>query len=197
MFIVILPFWLLITVITSAHFPTDLLRHDKVLSKKAPATHLRDVPEYLLDPTTKEASKIVKLARAAMGNAGSTRRKGFKGKFKRSRDPLKTFSAEVKILSGSCATLYSPLLLFFACCLTRYSCVTNVNYSYGRFLVEMQCTSKWGNMQLSSFHSKTISKMTHLPLLNSLNTTAYGCLIVRSHISFAFVNRLEVIPLQV
>lgn len=73
----------------------DLLKHDKVLSKKEPAVHLRDVPEYLLDPTTKEASKIVKLARAAMGNSGSTHRKGFKGKFKRrSKDPLKTFSAE-------------------------------------------------------------------------------------------------------
>lgn len=73
------------------------MKHDKVLSKKEPAVHLRDVPEYLLDPTTKEASKIVKLARAAMGNSGSTHRKGFKGKFKRrSKDPLKTFSAEVK-----------------------------------------------------------------------------------------------------
>lgn len=79
------------------HQWTDLLKHDKLLSKKAPAPHLRDVPEYLLDPTTQEASKIVKLARAAMGNTNSTRRKGFnKGKFKKSRDPLKTFSAEVK-----------------------------------------------------------------------------------------------------
>ncbi|KAG6423507.1 hypothetical protein SASPL_113905 [Salvia splendens] len=82
-----------------AHFqdnPTDLdlLKHDKVLSKKEPAAHLRDVPEYLLDATTKEASKIVKLARAAMGNTGSTNRRGFKGKFKKSRDPLKTFSTE-------------------------------------------------------------------------------------------------------
>ncbi|KAL0350467.1 UNVERIFIED_CONTAM: DEAD-box ATP-dependent RNA helicase 16 [Sesamum radiatum] len=59
----------------------DLLKHDKVLSKNAPAQHLRDVPEYLLDPTTQEASKIVKLARAAMGNPSSTRRKGFRGKF--------------------------------------------------------------------------------------------------------------------
>ncbi|XP_047952213.1 DEAD-box ATP-dependent RNA helicase 16-like [Salvia hispanica] len=72
----------------------DLLKHDKVLSKKEPAAHLRDVPEYLLDATTKEASKIVKLARAAMGNTGSTNRRGFKGKSKKSRDPLKTFSAE-------------------------------------------------------------------------------------------------------
>ncbi|KAL1537047.1 DEAD-box ATP-dependent RNA helicase 16 [Salvia divinorum] len=72
----------------------DLLKHDKVLSKKEPAAHLRDVPEYLLDATTKEASKIVKLARAAMGNSGSTNRRGIKGKFKKSRDPLKTFSAE-------------------------------------------------------------------------------------------------------
>lgn len=73
----------------------DLLKHDKSLSKKAPASHLRDVPDYLLDPTTQEASKIVKLARAAMGNENAPRRKGLKGKFKRSRDPLKTFSAEV------------------------------------------------------------------------------------------------------
>ncbi|XP_019182884.1 PREDICTED: DEAD-box ATP-dependent RNA helicase 16 [Ipomoea nil] len=73
----------------------DLLKHDKTLSKKAPAPHLRDVPDYLLDPTTQEASKIVKLARAAMGNENAPRRKGgLKGKFKRSRDPLKTFSAE-------------------------------------------------------------------------------------------------------
>ncbi|XP_047956821.1 DEAD-box ATP-dependent RNA helicase 16-like [Salvia hispanica] len=72
----------------------DLLKHDKVLSKKEPAAHLRDVPEYLLDATTKEAIKIVKLARAAKGNTGSTNRRGFKGKFKKSRDPLKTFSAE-------------------------------------------------------------------------------------------------------
>nr|GMC99202.1 DEAD-box ATP-dependent RNA helicase 16 [Ipomoea batatas] len=74
----------------------DLLKHDKTLSKKAPAPHLRDVPDYLMDPTTQEASKIVKLARAAMGNENAPRRKGgLKGKFKRSRDPLKTFSAEV------------------------------------------------------------------------------------------------------
>ncbi|XP_075510559.1 DEAD-box ATP-dependent RNA helicase 16 [Primulina tabacum] len=73
----------------------DLLKHDKLLSKKMPAPHLSCVPEYLLDPTTQEASKIVKLARAAMGNTKSTHGKGFKGKFKRSRDPLKTFSAKV------------------------------------------------------------------------------------------------------
>lgn len=75
---------------------SDLLKHDKVLSKKDPAPHLRDVPEYLLDPTTQEASKIVKLARAAMGNTSNGIRKGFKGKFRKSRDPLKTFSAEVQ-----------------------------------------------------------------------------------------------------
>ncbi|XP_057482093.1 DEAD-box ATP-dependent RNA helicase 16 [Actinidia eriantha] len=72
----------------------DLLKHDKVLSKKAPASHLRDVPEYLLDPTTQEASKIVKLARAAMGNTNAARRKGFKGKFRKDKDPLKSLSAE-------------------------------------------------------------------------------------------------------
>ncbi|GER28193.1 dead box ATP-dependent RNA helicase [Striga asiatica] len=72
----------------------DLLKHDKILSKKEPAPHLRDVPDYLLDPTTQEASKIVKLARAAMGNAKPSRQKGLKGKSNKSRDPLKTFSAK-------------------------------------------------------------------------------------------------------
>ncbi|XP_057949544.1 DEAD-box ATP-dependent RNA helicase 16 [Malania oleifera] len=82
-----------------AHFEVnprdlDLLKHDKVLSKKPPPPHLRNVPEYLLDPTTQEASKIVKLARAAMGNMNNARRQGSRRKFKKSRDPLKTFSAE-------------------------------------------------------------------------------------------------------
>ncbi|XP_042490530.1 DEAD-box ATP-dependent RNA helicase 16-like [Macadamia integrifolia] len=72
----------------------DLLKHDKVLSKKPPPQHLRAVPEYLLDPTTQEASKIVKLARAAMGNTKSAHRQGPKRKFRKSGDPLKTFSAE-------------------------------------------------------------------------------------------------------
>ncbi|XP_058188003.1 DEAD-box ATP-dependent RNA helicase 16 [Rhododendron vialii] len=80
-----------------AHFQVnpkdlDLLKHDKVLSKKPLSTHLRDVPEYLLDPTTQEASKIVKLARAAMGN-NSACRKGFKGKSRKDKDPLKSLSA--------------------------------------------------------------------------------------------------------
>ncbi|KAJ0745466.1 putative RNA helicase [Helianthus annuus] len=67
----------------------DLLKHDKLLSKKAPAPHLRDVPAYLLDPTTQQASKFVKLTRAAMGrnnNSGRGRKKA--------GDPLKTFSAD-------------------------------------------------------------------------------------------------------
>ncbi|XP_047312014.1 DEAD-box ATP-dependent RNA helicase 16 [Impatiens glandulifera] len=73
----------------------DLLKHDKALSKKAPSTHLRDVPEYLLDATTREASKIVKLARAAMGNSNPARRKvGNQKKNNRNKDPLKSFSAE-------------------------------------------------------------------------------------------------------
>ncbi|KAM5580146.1 hypothetical protein ABKV19_009735 [Rosa sericea] len=65
---------------------TDLLKHDKVLSKKAPAPH-RVVPDYLLNATTKEASKRVKLA-----NLG---RLGFKKKFKEDKDPLKSFSAQL------------------------------------------------------------------------------------------------------
>ncbi|XP_075656361.1 DEAD-box ATP-dependent RNA helicase 16 isoform X1 [Castanea sativa] len=82
-----------------AHFEVnprdlDLLKHDKALSKKPPAPHLRDVPDYLLDPKTQEASKLVKLSRAAMGNNKSMRREGSKKKFRKSKDPLKTFSAE-------------------------------------------------------------------------------------------------------
>ncbi|GAB2231808.1 hypothetical protein Droror1_Dr00010822 [Drosera rotundifolia] len=72
----------------------DLLKHDKVLSKKPPPAHLRHVPEYMFDQTTQEASKMVKLARAAMGNTNSGRPLGSKKKSRRSRNPLKTFSAE-------------------------------------------------------------------------------------------------------
>ncbi|ESQ53627.1 hypothetical protein EUTSA_v10024759mg [Eutrema salsugineum] len=77
----------------------DLLKHDKLLSKTAPAPHLRDIPEYLVDPKTQEASKMVKLARAAMGN--NSRRSGARNNSnkKRSRkggDPLKTFNVNVK-----------------------------------------------------------------------------------------------------
>lgn len=72
----------------------DLLKHDKALSKKEPPAHLRDVPEYLLDPTTQEASKIVKLARAAMGNRKPGQHPGPKRKSRRKLDPLKTLSAE-------------------------------------------------------------------------------------------------------
>ncbi|GMY21835.1 DEAD-box ATP-dependent RNA helicase 16 [Fagus crenata] len=82
-----------------AHFEVnprdlDLLKHDKALSKKPPASHLLDVPDYLLDPKTQEASKLVKLSRDAMGNSKSMRREGSKRKFRKTRDPLKTFSAE-------------------------------------------------------------------------------------------------------
>ncbi|CAL9775070.1 unnamed protein product [Musa acuminata subsp. burmannicoides] len=73
----------------------DLLKHDKLLSKKAPPSHLREVPEYLVDLTTKEASKILKLTRAAMGIKTSKKRPGFRRGLGRSRDPLKTFSAEL------------------------------------------------------------------------------------------------------
>ncbi|XP_074335614.1 DEAD-box ATP-dependent RNA helicase 16 [Apium graveolens] len=82
-----------------AHFQNnpkdlDLLKHDKPLSKKAPAPHLRDVPAYLLDPTTQEASNIVKLASSVMRKINnSSRRRGSQGKSK-NRDPLKSFSAE-------------------------------------------------------------------------------------------------------
>ncbi|KAI4327312.1 hypothetical protein L6164_019788 [Bauhinia variegata] len=80
-----------------AHFESnprdlDLLKHDKVLSKNAPPPHLRDVPDYLLDKTTKEARAMVKLARDAMGH--NNRRRGFKRKLRKGGDPLKTVSAE-------------------------------------------------------------------------------------------------------
>ncbi|XP_061338050.1 DEAD-box ATP-dependent RNA helicase 16 [Gastrolobium bilobum] len=79
-----------------AHFETnpkdlDLLKHDKVLSKNAPPSHLRDVPDYLLDKTTKEAREMVKLTRDAMGN--NNRRRGSKRKFRKGGDPLKAISA--------------------------------------------------------------------------------------------------------
>ncbi|CAN7032201.1 hypothetical protein IGI04_031245 [Brassica rapa subsp. trilocularis] len=74
----------------------DLLKHDKLLSKTAPAPHLKDIPEYLVDPKTQEASKMVKLARAAMGNSrrsGGGRNNANKKRSRKGVDPLKTFSA--------------------------------------------------------------------------------------------------------
>lgn len=85
----------------------DLLKHDKILSKNPPAPHLRDVPDYLVDPVTQEASKIIKLARAAMGNVQSGRRRGFKRKSRNDKDPLKTFSAEVRL----CLFQYDGILI--------------------------------------------------------------------------------------
>ncbi|CAM6090316.1 unnamed protein product [Calypogeia fissa] len=83
-----------------AHFednPTDLelLKHDKVLSKKQPSFHLRTVPEYLRDPTTEAASRAMRISRAAMGQSKTNyvKRKHRKGG---DDDPLKTFSAKPK-----------------------------------------------------------------------------------------------------
>lgn len=88
-----------------AHFednPKDLelLKHDKVLSKKQPSSHLSAVPDYLVDPTTQIASKAIKLAREAMGQSQSGHRGWFKRKTGRTGDPLKTFSIESKKRSG-------------------------------------------------------------------------------------------------
>ncbi|KAE9606832.1 putative RNA helicase [Lupinus albus] len=82
-----------------AHFESkprelDLLKHDKLLSKNAPPTHLRDVPDYLLDKTTKEAKQMVKLARDAMGN-NNHRHRGPKRKTRKDADPLKAISSSV------------------------------------------------------------------------------------------------------
>ncbi|KAL8217849.1 hypothetical protein R6Q57_021222 [Mikania cordata] len=75
----------------------DLLKHDKLLSKKTPAPHLRNVPEYLLDPTTQQASKFVKLTRAALGRNNNNKiNRGHKARFKKAGDPLKTFSTDAK-----------------------------------------------------------------------------------------------------
>jgi ATP-dependent RNA helicase DDX56/DBP9 len=54
---------------------SDLLKHDKLLSNKAIPAHLRDIPEYIIDPKTKEANNVVKLTRAAMGLNKPQRRK--------------------------------------------------------------------------------------------------------------------------
>lgn len=71
------------------------MKHDKVLSKNAPPLHLRNVPDYLLDKTTKEARDMVKLASDAMGNNNNRRRGGSKKKIRKSGDPLKAISAGV------------------------------------------------------------------------------------------------------
>jgi ATP-dependent RNA helicase DDX56/DBP9 len=69
------------------------LKHDKVLSKNAPPPHLRDVPDYLIDKTTKEARDMVKLTRDAMGN--NNRRRGSKRKSRKGGDPLMAISTGV------------------------------------------------------------------------------------------------------
>ncbi|BFI39941.1 hypothetical protein AXG93_3569s1110 [Marchantia polymorpha subsp. ruderalis] len=83
-----------------AHFednPTDLelLKHDKVLSKRQPAVHLQTVPEYLRDPSTEAASRQIRIARAVIGEKLTNfRRRKLKKAGK--EDPLKTFSAKPK-----------------------------------------------------------------------------------------------------
>ncbi|GJY25185.1 carbon catabolite repressor protein 4 homolog 1-like protein [Tanacetum coccineum] len=57
------------------------------------STHLREVPEYLLDNDS-QASKFVKLNRDAMGRTNNNNR-GSRGTSKKAGDPLKTFSAQV------------------------------------------------------------------------------------------------------
>ncbi|KAJ1697527.1 hypothetical protein LUZ63_006039 [Rhynchospora breviuscula] len=75
----------------------DLLKHDKILTNKVIPAHLKEIPEYLVDPTTKEASKAVKLTRAAMGIDTGPKRKhrpGFRKGSGKTSDPLRTFSAQ-------------------------------------------------------------------------------------------------------
>jgi hypothetical protein len=66
--------------------------------------HLKEIPEYLVDPITKEASQIVKLTRAAMGIDNGPKRKHrpcFRKGSGKTSDPLRTFSAEVLSIGGS------------------------------------------------------------------------------------------------
>jgi ATP-dependent RNA helicase DDX56/DBP9 len=71
----------------------DLLKHDKSLSKKAPASHLRHLAGYLVDPTTQEASKILQHSREASKKSNNNaRRKGLDAAKPKSKDPLKSFS---------------------------------------------------------------------------------------------------------
>lgn len=86
-----------------AHFednPTDLelLKHDKVLSKIAPADHLKTVPEYLRDPTTEAASRAINLARAAMNLAQTGYIKRKKNKRLRVADAPTAFTKSAKRL---------------------------------------------------------------------------------------------------
>ncbi|XP_057826995.2 DEAD-box ATP-dependent RNA helicase 16 isoform X3 [Cryptomeria japonica] len=74
----------------------DLLKHDKVLSKKQPSSHLCAIPDYLVDPTTEAASKVVKLARGAMGQNKHRSSGWLKKGSGRSADPLKTFLIDSK-----------------------------------------------------------------------------------------------------
>lgn len=125
---------------------SDLLKHDKVLSKKPTSSHLRDVPEYLLDPTTQEASKIVKLARAAMGNNNSARRK-FKGKSRKDKDPLKSFSGVCCLAIPNFSPTFSAL---FVCKGKRRNHLLHLNgrfceassFLYSSFVVDDSAT-RW------------------------------------------------------
>ncbi|KAG0615507.1 hypothetical protein M758_5G047000 [Ceratodon purpureus] len=76
----------------------DLLKHDKVLSKIAPAAHLKTVPDYLRDPTTEAASRAVNLARAAMNLAQTSFVKRRKNKRVRVADPPTAFTKSSKRL---------------------------------------------------------------------------------------------------
>lgn len=73
---------------------TELLKHDKLLSKKAPV-HLRNVPSYLIDPVAKEGIKQIKLSREAIGLNKSKRRGRIKRGSGKSKDILKSVHHEV------------------------------------------------------------------------------------------------------
>lgn len=127
---------------------TDLLKHDKLLSKKPPPAHLRAVPEYLVDRTTQEASKILKLARAAMGKNGPTRRAGPNKGFGKTRDPLKTFSAEVcsHLSLTFSKKIEFPLICIFSSMwsfLHLYSCILQSTLKWAIPNLSLSCCWRW------------------------------------------------------
>ncbi|KAL2612312.1 hypothetical protein R1flu_024004 [Riccia fluitans] len=69
----------------------ELLKHDKVLSKKQPSVQLQAVPEYLRDPSTEAASRQIKIARAVAGDNQKFFRKRMQQRKAGKEDPLKTF----------------------------------------------------------------------------------------------------------
>ncbi|XP_074308880.1 DEAD-box ATP-dependent RNA helicase 16 isoform X3 [Silene latifolia] len=74
----------------------DILKHDKDLSKKESASYLgAEPPEYILDATTQELIRNMKLdRRAALGNEKPSQYPSRKRRFRKNKDPLKAISTK-------------------------------------------------------------------------------------------------------